>query len=173
MNRNFNNFRGGNRPHKPSWMDTTPEVRLIDENGTMVGIVPIQEAKRRAREAELQLVNISPNAVPPVCKICDYGKYKYELAKKSKNSKSVKKTKEIQFTMNIGKNDLDIKINKAKEFLEDKIAVQLVLQLKGRDMQRSDVAMELMKSVCETLKPFCKTIDAPKMNGKRIITMCR
>ena len=109
MNRNFNNFRGGNKPHKPSWMDTTPEVRLIDENGTMIGIVPIQEAKRRAREAELQLVNISPNAVPPVCKICDYGKYKYEQQKKQKgNNNNVKKTKEIQFTIHIEKNDNDL-----------------------------------------------------------------
>ena len=158
---------------KTNWFSIR-EVRLIDENGDMVGVVSTQEALHRAKEAGLELVNVSPNAVPPVCKICDYGKFKYEQQKKQKgNNKGTKKTKEVQFSIHIEKNDLDVKINRAIGFLEEKNTVLIVMQLKGRDMQRTDFAMELMNKICETLKPHCKSIDEPKMTGRKIVAMCR
>ena len=104
--------------NKTNW-NLIREVRLIDENGGMVGIVPTSVALRHAEEAGLDLINISPNATPPVCKICDYGKYKYEQQKKQKrNNKNVKKNKEIQFSINIDKNDLEIKKKKAIKYLQ-------------------------------------------------------
>ena len=175
LNRGFDrNFqRRDDGKQKTNWF-SIKEVRLIDENGDMVGIVPTQLALQQARDAGLELVNISPNAVPPVCKICDYGKYKYEQQKKQKgNNNNAKKTKEIQFTIHIEKNDLEIKLKKATEFLEDKNNVQLVMQLKGRDMPRVDFGLELMKTICERLKPYSKQIEEPKMTGRKIIAVCR
>ena len=115
---NFNriqrdNDRFNNNKYKFNWYNIK-EVRLIDQNGTMVGIVPTQQALQMAKEAELDLINISPNAIPPVCKIYDYGKYNYEKQKKQKDNKSSTKQKEIQFTINIGANDLDIKLKTEK-----------------------------------------------------------
>lgn len=149
------------------------EVRLIDENGDMVGIVPTREALRRANDADMDLINISPNSNPPVCKICNYGKFKYEQQKKQKNNRPGGKLKEIQFTINIGENDLNIKIKKAIEFLQDKNTVQLVMQLKSRDMPRVDVAMEIMQNICQKLKEYAKQIEEPKLTGRKITSICR
>lgn len=171
INHNINN-RYDEGKQKVNW-NAIKEVRLIDENGEMVGVVPTKEALYKAKCANLDLINISPNAVPPVCKICDYGKYKYEQQKKQKNNKHTTKLKAIQLTMHIGDNDLEIKLKKAKEFLEDKNTVQIVMQLKGRDMPRVNVAMDLMKKICEKLKEYAKQVDEPKMTGRKIITMCR
>ena len=157
---------------RENW-DTIREVRLIDENGNMVGIVPTSQALLMAKEADMDLINISPNTTPPVCKICDYGKYQYEQQKKQKNNKTSGKLKEIQFTMNIGENDLNIKMKKAIEFLQDKNVVQLVMQLKGRDMPRVDTAMELMQSICTKLREYAKQVEEPKLTGRKIISMCR
>ena len=92
---------------------------------------------------------------------------------KQKDNKSSTKQKEIQFTINIGANDLDIKLKKAIEFLQAKNSVQLVMQLKGRDMPRVNVAMELMQNICERLKPYSKQVEEPKMAGRKILAMCR
>ncbi len=149
-----------------------PEVRVIDSEGKMIGIVETQQALQMARDAGLELINISPKATPPVCKIYDYGKYKYEQQKKQKGNRSTTKLKEIQFTMHIGANDLDIKLKKAIQFLEANNSVQLVMQLKGRDMPRIDVAMQLMQSICEKLESNAKQITEPKITGRKIIAMC-
>ena len=150
------------------------EVRLINYNGENLGVVSVKEALRIAEEVGLDLIEISPQVNPPVCKVLDYGKYKYEQQKKQKgNNSNAKKTKEIQFTIHIEKNDLEIKLKKAKEFLEDKNNVQLVMQLKGRDMPRVDFGLELMKTICERLKPYSKQIEEPKMTGRKIIAVCR
>lgn len=172
-NHNFHNDKSHDNGKQNINWHAIREVRLIDENGQMVGIVNTQEALSMAREAGLDLVNISPNATPPVCKICDYGKYKYEQQKKQKNNKSVAKIKEIQLSINIDKNDLNIKLKKAVEFLQDKNSVRLVMQLKGRDMPRLETAMELMQNICERLKDFAKQIDEPKLTGRKIIALCR
>ena len=160
------------RDNEFNW-NTIPEVRLIDENGEMVGIVPTNLALRKAKEANLELVNVSPKAVPPVCKICDYGKFKYEQQKKNKgNHKSaVGKLKEVQFSIGISDNDIDIKLKKVIEFLSEKSRVQLVMQLKGRDMPRVDFAMEVMKNICGKINGYYKIIDGPKLTGRKIIAL--
>lgn len=166
------NRRQDDGKQKVNW-NAIREVRLIDENGDMVGVVPTSRALAMAREAELDLINISPNSNPPVCKICDYGKYQYEQKKKQKSNRSTTKLKEMQFTMNIGDNDLENKIKKIIEFLQDKNTVQLVMKLKGRDMARVDFAMEVMNKICERLKEYSKQIDEPKLTGRKIISLCR
>lgn len=175
---NFNKFQrdndrfNNNNKYRFNW-NNIREVRLIDQNGTMVGVVPTQQALQMAKEAGLDLINISPNATPPVCKIYDYGKYNYEKQKKQKDNKTSTKQKEIQFTINIGANDLEIKLKKAIEFLQAKNIVQLVMQLKGRDMPRIDTAMEIMMDICEKLRPYSKQIEEPKIAGRKILAMCR
>lgn len=170
-NNNFYKKRTDDK-HKTNW-NLIPEVRLINENGEMVGIVPTREALQKARGLDLDLINISPNSNPPVCKICDYGKYKYEQQKKQKNNKTTTKIKEIQFTINIGENELEIKLKKAIEFLQKKNNVQLVMQLKGRDMPRVNIGLELMKNICEKLKSVARQVEEPKLTGRKIIAMCR
>lgn len=172
FDRNGDSRQRRDERNKTNWF-SIKEVRLINENGDMVGVVPTQEALSMARDAGLDLINISPNAVPPVCKICDYGKYKYEQQKKQKGNNKASKIKEIQLTMHIGQNDLEIKLKKAIEFLEDKDSVQLVMQLKGRDMPRVNQAMELMQQICERLKQHAKQVEEPKLTGRKIISMCR
>ena len=157
---------------KTDW-NSIREVRLIDSNGDMVGIVPTRKALQMAEDAGLTLINISPNAVPPVCKICDYGKYKFDQQKKQKNNKSTAKQKEIQFTINIGENDLNIKLRKVIEFLREKNTVLLIMQLKGRDMPRIDTAMELMRSICSRLSEYAKQIDEPRLTGRKIVSVCK
>ncbi len=153
--------------------NSIPEVRLIDENGEMVGVVPTPMALRKAKEAGLELVNVSPKAVPPVCKICDYGKFKYEQQKKNKgnNKGGAGKLKEVQFSIGISENDIGIKLRKVIEFLTDKSRVQLVMQLKGRDMPRVDYAMEVMNDICRRLNGYYKTIEGPKLTGRKIIAL--
>ncbi len=168
---NQNQNRHQNEKQSVNW-DAIKEVRLIDENGAMVGIVPTSEALKKAKEAELDLINISPNVMPPVCKICDYGKFKYEQQKKQKNNNSTLKVKEMQLTMHIDVNDLNVKLKKVIQFLHNKNAVKIVMHLKGRDIQRVDDAMIVMKDVCERLKGYAKRIDEPKITGRKIITMC-
>ena len=113
------------------------EVRLIGENGEQLGIMSAREAMKLAEEAELDLVKIAPNAKPPVCKIIDYGKYRYELARKEKEAKKKQKTvevKEIRLSPNIDTNDLNTKVNAAKKFLSKGNKVKITLRFRGREM---------------------------------------
>ena len=171
---NFYDKRNQKNERETNWF-AIPEVRLINEEGDMVGVVPTREALQMAKEAGLELVNISPKVVPPVCKICDYGKYKYEQQKKLKNNNknSGGKLKEMQFSINISDNDLDIKLKKVIEFLSEKNSVQLVMQLKGRDMPRVDFAMDLMNRICERLSGYCKSVEKPRLTGRKIISLLK
>ena len=113
------------------------EVRLIGENGEQLGVVSIEEAMRLADEAELDLVKIAPKAEPPVCKIVDYGKYKYEQLRKEKEAKKKQRTvelKEIRLTPVIDSNDLNTKINQAIKFLQKGDRVKVTLRFRGREM---------------------------------------
>ena len=169
---NNSNVRNNNDKQKTNWY-SIPEVRLIDEKGEMVGVVPTKRALQMAKELNLDLINVSPNSNPPVCKICDYGKYKYDQQKKQKGNKKITKLKEIQLTINIGENELEMKLKKAIEFLKNKQIVQIIMQLKGRDIQRIDSAMQTMNKIYERMKTISKQIDNPKVNGRKIILMCR
>ena len=113
------------------------EVRLIGEDGEQLGIVPGKEALRMAQEAELDLVKIAPTAKPPVCKIIDYGKYRYELARKEKEAKKKQKVieiKEVRLSPNIDTNDLNTKVGAARKFLEKGDKVKVTLRFRGREM---------------------------------------
>ena len=113
------------------------EVRLIGADGEQLGIVSSREAQKIADEAGLDLVKIAPNAKPPVCKIIDYGKYRYELARKEKEAKKKQKTmevKEVRLSPNIDKNDLNTKANQARKFLSKGDKVKVTLRFRGREM---------------------------------------
>ena len=113
------------------------EVRVIAENGDQLGVMPVKEAMKLAQEAELDLVKIAPKAQPPVCKIIDYGKYRYELARKEKEAKKKQKTvevKEVRISPNIDTNDLNTKVNNAKKFIAKGNKVKVTLRFRGREM---------------------------------------
>lgn len=151
-----------------------PKIRLVDENGEMVGVVTIQEGLRRAEAAGLDLVEVSPGAEPPVCKILNYGKYKYELQKKAAEAKKKQKVieiKEIKIRPSIGDHDYEVKLKAAKRFLEDEDKVKVTLRLRGREMAHIDLALQVLKRFKEDLAEFAKVEQEPKMEGKQAIMM--
>ena len=138
----------------------------------MVGIVPTAEAQRMAREAQLDLVEVAPNARPPVCKILDYGKWRYQQQKKEQKSRAHSKggqLKELKLrTVRIGEHDLGIKINHAREFLEEGNKVQFTLMFKGRELAHVDLGYGLFRRVKEQLYTCSKIERDAKMEGKRM-----
>ena len=125
------------------------EVRLIGEDGEQIGIVSVKEAMQMAREADLDLVKISPNAKPPVCKIIDYGKFRYEQMRKDKEAKKKQKvmeTKEVRLSPNIDVNDLNTKANQARKFLGKGDKVKVSLRFRGREMAHVNVGKEILDS---------------------------
>ncbi len=148
------------------------EVRLIDENGTQVGIVPIQEALERAKQAGLDLVEVAPNAKPPVCRILDYGKYKYEMEKKEKQARKKlrqSQIKEMQFRPRISEHDLEVKVKKVREFLEEGHKVRVRMRLRGREMAKLDEAMQIVHRIAEMLSDVSKVDSKPKQEGMQIL----
>src|SRR6266550_2620331 len=147
-------------------------IFLIDESDTKVGSVSTADALRRAREAGLDLVEVAPNARPPVCKIMDYGKWRYQQQKKADKSRaSVRggQLKEIKMkTVKIGDHDLQIKINHAREFLKEGNKVQFTLQFRGRELAHIDLGREIMNKVKTELWPVSKIERDAKMEGKRM-----
>jgi translation initiation factor IF-3 len=170
---------GGDRPRRdgpsmgPRMNDRiriTP-IRLIDQDGEMVGIVETDEARQRAMEAGLDLVEISPDARPPVCKIMDYGKFKYEEAKKNKANKSkTSELKEVRLgrSMKIDPHDVDIRVQQARRFLLEGHKVQLVASYKGREMAHRELGERKVNDVINRLLDLGKLEAAPRLNGKRI-----
>ena len=148
------------------------EVRLISESGEQLGIMSAKEAMKIAREAELDLVKIAPNAKPPVCKIIDYGKYRYELARKAKEAKKKQKTietKEIRLSPNIDTNDLNTKVNQARKFLQKGAKVKVALRFRGREMAHKEVGKDILDSFFQQLEDVA-TIDKPaKMEGRSMV----
>lgn len=147
-------------------------VRLVDQNGEMIGIVTMREALRQADEAGLDLVEISPNADPPVCKILDYGKYKYEMQKKASEARKKQKVvevKEIQIRPMIGDNDYQVKLRAAKRFLEEGDKVKVVLRFRGREMAHTEIGFNLLKKMIEDLGAAAKVEFEPKMEGRQVM----
>lgn len=150
---------------------TAARIRLVNAEGDMVGVVTRHEALQMALEAGLDLVEISPQADPPVCKILDYGKYKYELQKKKHEAKKNQKTtqlKEIQLRLMIAENDLNLKCNSVKRFLEDGDKVKIVLRLKGREMSQTERAMGLINRVKTECITGARAEAEPRMEGRQI-----
>lgn len=138
----------------------------------MVGVVGRSEALRMAEEASLDLVEVSPNAEPPVCKITDYGKYKYDLQKKKNEAKKKQKTitvKEVQVRPMIAGNDLNIKCRDIKRFLEDGDKVKISMRFRGREMSHQEIGMELVTRIKNDFEDLAKVELAPKLEGRQII----
>ena len=131
------------------------EVRVIGENGEQIGIMSPREAMKIAQEAELDLVKIAPKAQPPVCKIIDYGKYKYELARKEKEARKKQKTveiKEVRLSPNIDTNDLNTKVNNAKKFISKGNKVKVTLRFRGREMAHVQQSRHILDDFAKMLE---------------------
>ena len=147
------------------------EVRLIGEDGEQKGIMPIKEAMRLAQEAELDLVKIAPKAQPPVCKIIDYGKYRYELARKEKEAKKKQKTvevKEVRLSPNIDTNDLNTKVNNAKKFISKGNKVKITLRFRGREMAHVQQTKHILDDFAELLKDVASVEKPAKLEGRNM-----
>ena len=145
------------------------EVRLIGENGELIGIMSAKEAYKLAQEAELDLVKIAPTAKPPVCKIIDYGKYKYELARKEKEAKKKQKVieiKEVRLSPNIEDNDLNTKVSAAKKFLEKGNKVKVTLRFRGREMAHMQSSKHILTEFGENLSDVAVVEKEPKVEGR-------
>lgn len=147
------------------------EIRLIGEDGEQLGIMSVKEAMKMAQEAELDLVKIAPTAKPPVCKIIDYGKYKYELVRKEKEAKKKQKTveiKEIRLSPNIETNDLNTKINAAKKFIAKGNKVKITLRFRGREMAHMHSSKHILDDFAEQLAEIATVEKEPKLEGRSI-----
>jgi len=150
------------------------EVRLIDVDGTQLGIVPIKKALEIANERRLDLVNVAPTANPPVCRILDYGKYKYELTKKEKEARKNQKiinVKEIRLTPNIEEHDLQVKANRAIEFLKDGDKVKVSVRFKGREMGHTEMGEEVLKDFLKLVDEYGKVEKEAKMEGRNLVVI--
>lgn len=147
------------------------EVRVIDTDGTMLGIMPTEKALDLAAEKKLDLVNISPNAKPPVCKILDYGKYRYELQKKEKEAKKKQKTtqiKEIRLSTFIEEHDIKVKANTASKFLKDGDKVKVSLRFRGREKDYKDKGMAVMQSFAQIVSDVSVIEKKPLFEGRSL-----
>ena len=147
------------------------EVRLIGPDGEQIGVVSSREAQKIADEAGLDLVEIAPNAKPPVCKVIDYGKYRYDLARKEKDAKKKQKTvelKEIRLSPNIDTNDLNTKMNAAKKFLAKGNKVKITLRFRGREMAHMNSSKHILDDLAEQLSDIAVVEKAPKIEGRSI-----
>ena len=148
------------------------EVRLIGANGEQMGVVPTMQALEMAREANLDLVEVAANEKPPVCRIMDYGKYRYQQSRKgSKTKVHQQKVKEIRVRPKTGDHDVDTKINQARKFLEHKDKVLVHVIFKGRELQHIEEGRRVILHILEKLADMAKVEKQPSMEGKRMTAM--
>lgn len=148
-----------------------PEVRVISSTGEQLGIMTIEEALGKAEEQELDLILIAPTAKPPVCRIVDYNKYRYEQAQREKDAKKKQKVvevKEIRFSPNIDTNDLNTKSNNARKFLEKGNRVKVTLRFRGREMAHVNQTKGVLDEFAETLKDIANVDKPAKMEGRNM-----
>lgn len=148
------------------------EVRLIDENGENHGVVSIREALQMAADAGLDLIEISPQAEPPVCKILDFGKYKYEMQKRKAEAKKNQKVisiKELKLRPMIDTHDYEVKLKQAKKFLSQGDKVKFTMRYKGREMSSSSLGQEVLNKILEDLEGLYKLDSEPKMEGRQMM----
>ncbi len=148
------------------------EVRLIDENGEQLGIVPTSDALRLAKERELDLVEVSGKSSPPVCKIMDYGKYKYQLAKKAQEAKkkqTVIQIKEMKLGLKIEEHDLQFKMKHLREFLEEGHKLKVIIMFRGREILHVDMGEKLAQRVIESLKDVGELEQKSRFDGRNIV----
>ncbi|MEJ6398627.1 translation initiation factor IF-3 [Yoonia sp. 208BN28-4] len=174
----------GRRPHNaPPQRDTGPrineriraaEIRLIGAEGENVGVVTPERALVMAEDAGLDLVEISPNASPPVCKIMDFGKFKYETQKKEAEARKKQKIieiKEVKFRPNTDNHDYDVKMRNVFKFLENGDKVKVTLRYRGREMAHQDLGRQLLERVAEDTKEHGKIENFPKMEGRQMVML--
>jgi translation initiation factor IF-3 len=145
------------------------EVRLIGDNGEQIGIVTAREAQKLADEKNLDLVKISPQAKPPVCKLMNYSKYKFDLAKKEKEARKKQKivaVKEVRLSPNIDVHDVQVKVKNAIKFLKDGNKVKVSIRFRGREMTRQDAGIEIMNNFAEQVAEYGSVDKAPKMEAR-------
>ena len=146
------------------------EVRVIGPDGGMLGVMPPEEALKIAKSHQLDLVEVASNASPPVCRILEFGKYKYELSKQKKNKdKTAKRVKEAKFRPRIEEHDYITKLRRSEKFLHQGNKLKITLMFRGREMEHVDLGMDLVKQAIKDLEGVGKADDVPKLNGRFII----
>ena len=149
-----------------------PQVRLIDDRGEMLGVMSAREALIRAYDVGLDLVEISPNAVPPVCKILDYGKYKYEQQKKANEARKKQKVveiKEIKVRPNIDDHDYDVKMKQMKNFIGEGDKVKVTLRFRGREMAHQELGVKVLERIRNDLNELVKVEQMPKLENRQMV----
>ena len=147
-------------------------VRVVDENGEMLGVLPVQDALDRAKNSGLDLVEVSPNAAPPVCKILDYGKFKYEAQKRANQARKKQKTfdvKEIKMRPGIDAHDYDVKMRAITKFLGTGDKVKVTMRFRGREMAHQELGSQLLDRVKDELGEKVKIEHMPKLEGRQMI----
>ncbi len=150
------------------------KVRAIDSDGSQLGILETRDAVRMAEEKDLDLVMVSDKADPPVCKIMDYGKYKYEQGKKEKEAKKKQhnaEVKEVKMRYKIEEHDYQVRINQAKRFFEDGDKVKATITFRGRESQHTNLAEELLKRMAQDLEDVAEVQQAPKREGRSMMML--
>ncbi|HBG5344605.1 translation initiation factor IF-3 [Clostridioides difficile] len=150
------------------------EIRVLSPTGEQLGVMPTKEAQAMANSKNLDLVQISPNANPPVCKIMDYGKFRYEQARKEKEAKKKQKTivvKEVRLRPGIEQNDLNTKANNAIKFLKKGDKVKVELRFRGRELGHKDIGKEVMLKFLDIIKEFGEPTKAPSFEGNNMVVI--
>jgi translation initiation factor IF-3 len=151
---------------------TVPTVRLVKEDGTMVGVTPIREALAMAADAGLDLVEISPNAEPPVCKILDFGKFKYEIQKKRNEARKKQKVidvKEIKLRPGIDEHDYEVKMRAVTRFLEEGDKVKVTMRFRGREMVHQELGAQVLERVRTQFDAAAKVEQMPRLEGRQMV----
>jgi translation initiation factor IF-3 len=149
-----------------------PQVRLIDQDGEMMGVMGARDAMLKAFAVGLDLVEISPNADPPVCKILDYGKFKYEQQKKRNEAKKKQKVieiKEIKVRPNIDENDYQVKMRAMKSFIEEGDKVKVTLRFRGREMAHQDIGVRVLERIRSEMDPTTKVEQMPRLENRQMV----
>jgi translation initiation factor IF-3 len=149
-----------------------PQVRLIDQDGEMAGVMTARDAIQRAYSVGLDLVEISPNAEPPVCKILDFGKFKYEQQKKRNEAKKKQKVieiKEVKVRPNIDENDYQVKMRAMKSFIEEGDKVKVTLRFRGREMAHQDIGVRVLERIRAEMDPMSKVEQMPRMENRQMV----
>ena len=173
-NNNNNNVQVNNNYFKINEQIKAKEVRVIDGQGQMIGVMTVADGIKRAQEVDLDLIEVSPNATPPVCKISNFGKMKYEIQKKAADAKKKQKVvelKEIKMTINIGKGDYDTKIRHTKEFIEKSNKVKISIKMKGREITHRDLAEKMMLNILSDTSTFGKPEVTPRLEGMQMVVV--
>ena len=158
--------------HRINEQITIDPIRLIDNEGNMVGVVSLKNGLEKAEELGLDLVEVSPNAKPPVCRIIDYGKFKYAAQKKAAGAKKKQKTidvKEIKFRPNIDTHDYEVKMRSVKKFLKSGDKVKVTMRFRGREMSHQEIGVRVLEKIRNELASSVKIEQYPKLEGRQMV----